>query len=623
MRGRDGFVCGVVCGGRGYADRTIVTTYTHIYIHNMRFNKEDDEGEGEEPTADSADNVRNMAIVTPRPCDILCGAGYETAQHHGNVVFRRIVRKHLDAYLAATCKKSKMKASRAILHEVFDTGARFLKKDSSRRPSGGWYVADIKVGKDKISHCLRLLKMSRINGSDYAEEMMHVPRAEVSGRQSIVAPTETISSSSSSHLQSLSPYTGLDENNDDDHNAPPEQDDTTRYLSQEDPKPCHGDQLKTNYSPISANTTSSTRRGNDGETARAIIRSMHVDEPTPGRDSWSSRARADRSFESRGQPARRQSGDVDDTGHQQEQYQYYPQQRRSSSSSPPPQHRYWNYSIPATSSSSHGVGYGIGQWDNSTRRDEETIAVGRGMDHTEGGYWFNEETPIHSSWNHDEEDRRKMVISDQQLPQQRHHSYNRTDNLTNCTASRVTSNSNSRNEYPRGHPYFFLPVNSDAETVLLDYSARVPRGRGPPQSCTDEPYYRNNDDYYTGPSRRHAGGTTVEGGHGDMLLGVYYGGPHHRAPPASHYHGTMYPYPPTFPPADHRESLPLMVRGYGSGQVLYVEDQVWAPPPPPAYPALPSVDDAEYDCTTISKTTFRKRRSHDRSEANCKLPRID
>jgi hypothetical protein len=27
-----------------------------------------------------------------------------------------------------------MKASRAILHEVFDTGARFLKKDSSRRP---------------------------------------------------------------------------------------------------------------------------------------------------------------------------------------------------------------------------------------------------------------------------------------------------------------------------------------------------------------------------------------------------------------------------------------------------------------------------------------------------------
>lgn len=595
----------------------------------MTLIKEDDE-EGEEPTVDSSDVIHTMAlsptIITPRPCDILCGAGYETAQHHGNVVFRRIVNKHLDTYLAATCKKSKMKASRAILHEVFDTGARFLKKDSSRRPSGGWYVADIKVGKDKISHCLRLLKMSRINGSDNPEAMMHVPPTAVSERQPVVAPREKILSSS--HLQSLTPNTGHDENNDHDHLAPPEQLYTaSRCRPQHDPKTCQGELLQEKYSPITATTTSNnTRRVVDGEIANAPRSMRHVNHPKHGRDSWSTRpGAAESSFESTGQrlglSPRRQS--------HQEQYYYYPEQRRSSSSSPPPKHRYWNYSNPNTASSSHCLEYGTGHWGeygtghrgNSTRRTEETTAVGGGMDYTEGGYWFNEEKANHSGWNNDDEDRRRMMVSYQQQPNR--HGNDRTDNRTNSFTSRVTSDSSSRNEYPRGHPCYFLPVNGDTETVLEDYSEIVPKGPETTQSCMHEPYYRNSDDRITGPSRRRPGGATVGSGHDYLRLGEYYGGHHQRPPPAPHYYGSMYVYPPTFPPADHEVSLPLMVKGHGSGQVLYREDEVWAPPPPPGYPMLPSGDGVEYDYTTVSKTTFRKRSSYDRSEANHKLPRID
>jgi hypothetical protein len=48
-----------------------------------------------------------------------------------------------------------MKVSRQIMKEVVAAGARFLKKNTG---SHDWYVADIKVGKDKISHCLREIK---------------------------------------------------------------------------------------------------------------------------------------------------------------------------------------------------------------------------------------------------------------------------------------------------------------------------------------------------------------------------------------------------------------------------------------------------------------------------------
>jgi hypothetical protein len=94
-------------------------------------------------------------FVTPTSCDVLCGAGYETSHHKGNEMFRMIVSKHFEEYYRATCKKAKIVVSRAILADLLSSGARFLKKDGSHNR---WLVADIKVGKDKISHALRALK---------------------------------------------------------------------------------------------------------------------------------------------------------------------------------------------------------------------------------------------------------------------------------------------------------------------------------------------------------------------------------------------------------------------------------------------------------------------------------
>jgi hypothetical protein len=94
-------------------------------------------------------------FVNPTTCDILCGAGYDTCHHKGNEMFRTILLKHFETYFRATCKKSKIEASRAILADLLESGARFLKKDGNRNR---WLVADIKVGKDKISHALRSMK---------------------------------------------------------------------------------------------------------------------------------------------------------------------------------------------------------------------------------------------------------------------------------------------------------------------------------------------------------------------------------------------------------------------------------------------------------------------------------
>ena len=52
----------------------------------------------------------------------------------------------------------KMLAAKGILSEIIASGAQFLKKDTSSRC---WYIADVKVGKDKISHVLRIIERAK------------------------------------------------------------------------------------------------------------------------------------------------------------------------------------------------------------------------------------------------------------------------------------------------------------------------------------------------------------------------------------------------------------------------------------------------------------------------------
>jgi hypothetical protein len=93
--------------------------------------------------------------VAPSEVDVLCGSGSTKAVHPGNKRFRLVVSQHYADYALAVSKTEKMKVSRRIMKEVVAAGARFLKKNTG---SHAWHVADIKVGKDKISHCLREIK---------------------------------------------------------------------------------------------------------------------------------------------------------------------------------------------------------------------------------------------------------------------------------------------------------------------------------------------------------------------------------------------------------------------------------------------------------------------------------
>ena len=95
-----------------------------------------------------------QAPVLPTDVDVLCGSGSGKWDHPGNRRFRLIVANHCEKYVAAETKTEKMKVSRSILHEVISPGARFLQKHPIYQE---WYIADLKVGRDKISHCLRVL----------------------------------------------------------------------------------------------------------------------------------------------------------------------------------------------------------------------------------------------------------------------------------------------------------------------------------------------------------------------------------------------------------------------------------------------------------------------------------
>ena len=114
------------------------------------------------------------ARVLPTDIDVLCGSGKGKANHPGNRRFRCIVTKHCAKYVTAKTKAEKMKVSKTILLEVLRLGARIIQKHPIHEE---WYVADPKVGRDKISHCLRLIKAAtkRTDGRDLDTRMIQQP----------------------------------------------------------------------------------------------------------------------------------------------------------------------------------------------------------------------------------------------------------------------------------------------------------------------------------------------------------------------------------------------------------------------------------------------------------------
>jgi hypothetical protein len=109
------------------------------------------------PTTENKESeVRNTKSkqdpTVPTPFDVLCGTGIERANQPGNELFAQCVLKYVEQYANAESKKLKMQISKAAMDELMRSGVRFLKKHPVHQH---WYVADEKVGRDRIGHFLR------------------------------------------------------------------------------------------------------------------------------------------------------------------------------------------------------------------------------------------------------------------------------------------------------------------------------------------------------------------------------------------------------------------------------------------------------------------------------------
>jgi hypothetical protein len=98
-------------------------------------------------------------IVRPNDLDILCGPGKIAFTHPGNRRFQAIVDKHYTSYFTACSKTEKIQVTCSVMAEIMSSGCtRFLKRD---RIYDVYYVAAYRVGKDKVAHCLREMKLAQ------------------------------------------------------------------------------------------------------------------------------------------------------------------------------------------------------------------------------------------------------------------------------------------------------------------------------------------------------------------------------------------------------------------------------------------------------------------------------
>jgi hypothetical protein len=92
-------------------------------------------------------------IRMPKYRDILLGRGRGIQSSNGNYLMREIARKHRDKYTSLR-RDHRRAYSEAVLDEIYESGARFLKKvDTSEGEM--WEEVDRAVAHDKVSHALR------------------------------------------------------------------------------------------------------------------------------------------------------------------------------------------------------------------------------------------------------------------------------------------------------------------------------------------------------------------------------------------------------------------------------------------------------------------------------------
>jgi len=84
--------------------------------------------------------------------DIMCGRGKAYAKNPGNINFLRLIKATLQRYIDAQSPIDRSGIVAALLSNINDLGARFIKKDPNTKE---WYVMSQEMTHDKIGHSIR------------------------------------------------------------------------------------------------------------------------------------------------------------------------------------------------------------------------------------------------------------------------------------------------------------------------------------------------------------------------------------------------------------------------------------------------------------------------------------
>jgi len=84
--------------------------------------------------------------------DVLCGRGKAYAKNPGNINFLILIKATLQIYIDAKSPIDRSGIVAALLSNITNSGARFIKKDPNTKE---WYVMSQEMAHDKIGHSIR------------------------------------------------------------------------------------------------------------------------------------------------------------------------------------------------------------------------------------------------------------------------------------------------------------------------------------------------------------------------------------------------------------------------------------------------------------------------------------
>ena len=110
-------------------------------------------------------NKTFKGIECPEQWDILFGRGWPKMNHPGNAIFRSTIESRLDEYNMAESKGDKTMIAWSIVCELRDSGARFLREDTS----GCWMEVSNEVARQKVSIGFRDIRKARQKSSSNSD----------------------------------------------------------------------------------------------------------------------------------------------------------------------------------------------------------------------------------------------------------------------------------------------------------------------------------------------------------------------------------------------------------------------------------------------------------------------